>query len=103
MIFQKWYFNDKNRIFPYSKEKLPNKTTVDNPKDKVSDLLVNFLNKKRFSSDENNNEVRNRGKKRKIEPGTRVSIENLNVLIEEAAINSKGNKGEKVGLNTKIT
>ena len=51
LIFQKWYFNDKNRIFPYSKEKLPNKTTVDNPKDKVSDLLVNFLNKIRFFLD----------------------------------------------------
>ena len=62
----------------------------------VWESLVNFLNEKRFDYDENNNEVTNRGKKLKIEPGTSVSIENLNALVEESVKTLEGNNRKKV-------
>ena len=46
-------------IYPYDKEKLlsnlPDKTTRE--KDKVPELLINFLSEKRFNHDENNNHI----------------------------------------------
>ena len=66
-------------------------------KDKVPELLINFLSEKRFNYDENNNDITKskRGKKLKIESGSSVSLENLNALIWGIGKKFKGQWEEK--------